>query len=732
MTLMLNFKKLFVSTAHDGSDRVADPKNASINTPQPSLSPAKLPVANPEITEPLSTKTSPLPPPAYANPVFSLNGSLNDNYPDLPPSYRLICLLGEGAFSTVYKAIDTSHDDATVAIKIISKDHLSAKQLNNIKNEIHIMQKLGKHHPNILKLLHYIDTPHHCFLILEYCNGGEIFNKIIEYTYFSEQLSRHVFKQLLSAIEYLHNHNIVHRDIKPENLLFNQIPYMPRSTQAFKDALRKSDDSTKIDEGAFKPNHGGGTIGIIKLADFGLAKQLPSASSFSVHQNLKTPCGTAGYTAPEVITCNTASPTDINGGVSSFSLRKKTFPNKISRKNYYSKAVDIWSLGCFLYTILCGFPPFYDEDPNQLTHKILNGDFEYLKPWWDEVSDDAKDLISQMINTDPETRISIDEIWQHPWVKEVSNDQSGNYFGEAYHEYEVHELDPFSKDNDVEHVEFALKSNSHSPLHLHPSIPPTDNSFFGTCGPSAQPLPSPRAEAIKRVFDNPAMIGTRAAVSVSGVDVAGELVSSGEDFSAKHKSSVVQFIENIEERSHDEDDTEDSDITSFSSSSDDHFVAKRGMNRIKNIPRTPNPTKDQLNKLNFKDVFKINSNYTSSSQDDENEDSEKDDQITSLETTNSRRKNSSKTKVAGIFSHDEDADLSSTNSLTDGEEEEDYQTRSSSIISGINGDFKFTLNLNESNLLSRRRSSTISKSLKKTQSNNSPSLPHGNLTSTIG
>jgi serine/threonine protein kinase len=71
-----------------------------------------------------------------------------------------------------------------------------------------------------------------------------------------------------------------------------------------------------------------------------------------------TPCGTVGYTAPEIV-----------------------------KDERYSKSVDMWALGCVLYTLLCGFPPFYDESIHTLTEKVANGTFTFLKPWWDEISD---------------------------------------------------------------------------------------------------------------------------------------------------------------------------------------------------------------------------------------------------------------------------------------------------------------------------------------------------------
>ncbi|CUM53310.1 uncharacterized protein AC631_00551 [Debaryomyces fabryi] len=544
-------------------------------------------------------------------------------YGDLPAEYRLVHKLGEGAFSAVYKAV-YEPTGRLVAIKIINKANLSGKQIANIHNEISIMKRLS--HPNVLRLVDLFNNDKHCYIVLEYCDGGEIFNKIIEYTYFSEDLSRFIFSQLLSAVDYLHSINIAHRDIKPENLLFNTIPFHERPTEEFEKHKRTSDDNTKVDEGEFVGGVGGGGIGIIKLADFGLAKQLRPSNTMG--SNLKTPCGTAGYTAPEVITCN--------------GTKMKRFPNKQSQKHFYSKAVDIWSLGCFLYTILCGFPPFYDDDHHQLTLKILNGDYVFLKPWWDEVSLDAKDLICKMLTINPDDRITIKEIWNHPWIKDHYGPQSPSYFDSC----------------DAEHVEYSGEVDHLNPMDISKN---GSNSHFNA------DLMSPRAEAIKKVFNNPAMSNSRTT-------------------KFKLSASSVQFtLDNLQ----------------------DLLIHGK-----KTLPKSPLPSKKDFNKLTFKDVFDGNKtviaeNKAYEEDSEEEEDSiddldessdELNDELTSLDKFSVKQLESQRSSLKSNSSDDE-------NSLHD-DYNEDYQTRSSSIISGINGDYKFTLNLNDSNLL-RRRSSTV-------------------------
>lgn len=127
--------------------------------------------------------------------------------------------------------------------------------------------------------------------------------------------------------------------------MFDAIPIIPSKV-----SKARPYDEDKEDEGEFLPGIGGGGIGRVKIADFGLSKVVWS-------EETATPCGTVGYTAPEIV-----------------------------KDERYSKSVDMWALGCVLYTLLCGFPPFYDESINVLTEKVARGYYTFLSPWWDDIS----------------------------------------------------------------------------------------------------------------------------------------------------------------------------------------------------------------------------------------------------------------------------------------------------------------------------------------------------------
>uniref|UniRef100_A0A8C3N7D9 Calcium/calmodulin dependent protein kinase IV n=1 Tax=Geospiza parvula TaxID=87175 RepID=A0A8C3N7D9_GEOPR len=120
----------------------------------------------------------------------------------------------------------------------------------------------------------------------------------------------------------------------------------------------------------------------LKIADFGLSKIVED------HVTMKTVCGTPGYCAPEIL-----------------------------RGCAYGPEVDMWSLGIITYILLCGFEPFYDERGDQYMFKrILSCEYDFVSPWWDDVSLNAKDLVKKLIVLDPKKRLTTLQALQHPWV----------------------------------------------------------------------------------------------------------------------------------------------------------------------------------------------------------------------------------------------------------------------------------------------------------------------------
>ncbi|XP_026791506.1 MAP kinase-activated protein kinase 3 isoform X2 [Pangasianodon hypophthalmus] len=127
---------------------------------------------------------------------------------------------------------------------------------------------------------------------------------------------------------------------------------------------------------------------VLKLTDFGFAKET------TLHNPLQTPCYTPYYVAPEVLG-----------------------PEK------YDKSCDMWSLGVIMYILLCGFPPFYSNTGQAISpgmkRRIRMGQYEFPNPEWAEVSEEAKQLINQLLKTDPNERMTISQFMNHPWINSM-------------------------------------------------------------------------------------------------------------------------------------------------------------------------------------------------------------------------------------------------------------------------------------------------------------------------
>lgn len=179
------------------------------------------------------------------------------------------------------------------------------------------------------------------------------------------------------------------RDIKPENILLCPATSTPTETKPQTPGIERDRE-----EAVSIANVGSNDIGVVKLADFGLSKTICGFPTM-------TPCGSVGWAAPELM-----------------------------KELNYTTSVDMWGLGCLLFTMLAGFPPFYDEDLKKMARKVMKGEYSFSSPNWEKVSESAKDLVSRLLTINPEERPSIKEFLSHPWIwgddesSSVKNDSS--------------------------------------------------------------------------------------------------------------------------------------------------------------------------------------------------------------------------------------------------------------------------------------------------------------------
>ena len=177
---------------------------------------------------------------------------------DINLDYTIGKKLGEGSYGEVKLAI---HKKSLLkrAMKIIKINSIPEMEKQSLLQEVEILKSLD--HPNIIKIFDLYEDSKNYYLITEYCSGGELFDRIQKNAVFTEREAARYIKQLLSALTYLHDKNIVHRDLKAENLLF---------------------------ENNSAESH-------LKLIDFGVS------SEFLKGKKLKETLGTPYYIAPEVL-----------------------------------------------------------------------------------------------------------------------------------------------------------------------------------------------------------------------------------------------------------------------------------------------------------------------------------------------------------------------------------------------------------------------------------------------
>nr|XP_012134964.1 PREDICTED: maternal embryonic leucine zipper kinase-like isoform X1 [Megachile rotundata] len=177
-------------------------------------------------------------------------------YAALKGLYDLEKTIGSGGFAKVKLATHIATGEK-VAIKIMDKTALG-DDLPRVKLEVEALKTLL--HQHICRLYQVIETDSHYFMVIEYCSGGELFDHIVEKNRLSETESRKFFRQIVSAVAYLHSLGYAHRDLKPENVLLDR-----------------------------EEN--------LKLIDFGLCAKPKNG----IESHLQTSCGSPTYAAPELI-----------------------------------------------------------------------------------------------------------------------------------------------------------------------------------------------------------------------------------------------------------------------------------------------------------------------------------------------------------------------------------------------------------------------------------------------
>ena len=305
--------------------------------------------------------------------------------------YEIISQLGEGTYGKVYK-VKNKHNNIYRAMKQINKNYISERIRNKIMEEIKILKDLN--YIYIIKLYEYYVTDKHLYLINELSNEGDLQNKLEKLGTFPEFIVKVIMFQIFKALRFLNEKNIIHGDLKLENILVisynedNSKKNINKKEDGFIEAIKH--DMEIINENKKKNNEdiNDNELQIynygIKLIDFGCSKIFTRTK-----KNFSDIIGTLVYCSPEVL------------------------------YGEYNKSCDIWSCGVIMYYLLSGRFPFEGENQEEIINKIYESKFDFNKKYFNDISDEAKDLISKCLKNQPTKRITIEEALNHKFFDDV-------------------------------------------------------------------------------------------------------------------------------------------------------------------------------------------------------------------------------------------------------------------------------------------------------------------------
>ena len=312
-----------------------------------------------------------------------------NKYQTYPPTsiqfYKYGRLIGQGAFGKVNLGLNVL-TGRVVAIKSFNKAKNNEDNKKKIMYETNLMRRLN--HPSIVKILEMFESDKYLLIIMEYINGGNLYSFVKKRRKLTEKTAKFLFWQIIQGIKYMHSRGVVHRDIKLENILID---------------LNNN----------------------VKICDFGIGKvqnNISPSSSWILHEQ----CGTPMYIAPEILLCT-------------------------KEKGYEAFPVDMWSSGIALYIMLSGTLPFtldnlknnnnIDEmnknNNNDLQYAIIHNNPNPIE----NISKEAADLLSGLLDKNPKTRYTPDMVLNHPWFK----NENFNNNPDKYHLFTKAEMIMLSK-----------------------------------------------------------------------------------------------------------------------------------------------------------------------------------------------------------------------------------------------------------------------------------------------
>ncbi|EXB99432.1 Calcium-dependent protein kinase 13 [Morus notabilis] len=321
-------------------------------------------------------------------PITVLNGVPKEN---IEEKYLVDRELGRGEFGVTYLCIDRQTREL-LACKSISKRKLrTAVDIEDVRREVAIMKHLPKN-SSIVTLREACEDDNAVHLVMELCEGGELFDRIVARGHYTERAAAAVTRTIVEVVQLCHKHGVIHRDLKPENFLFaNKKENSPLKAIDFGLSIFFKPGFIYIVEKSLStaliPVHGSWFLVKLSLV---ISKSwfVSYDDSFGVPgEKFSEIVGSPYYMAPEVL------------------------------KRSYGPEIDIWSAGVILYILLCGVPPFWAESEQGVAQAILRGLIDFKRDPWPNISESAKNLVKQMLEPDPKLRLTAKQVLEHPWLQ---------------------------------------------------------------------------------------------------------------------------------------------------------------------------------------------------------------------------------------------------------------------------------------------------------------------------
>ncbi|KAI9443703.1 kinase-like domain-containing protein [Lactarius psammicola] len=374
-------------------------------------------------------------------------GALVHPYNEDELSYRLVRQVGQGAFSLVWLAhvAKGKSEGALVAVKMIARageqNDGAARRVPrgervSFMREVEVLHYLTPTHASLPRLYASFTVRTHHVLVLEYVGGGELLdvvNSDEQHAQLSESLLRRIWRELVSAVEWMHARFVVHRDIKLENILLTANPFVSPPAED-------------------KP--------LVKLTDFGLSRKIDPDDPW-----LSTRCGSESYAAPELLVAAHTTTTDAEAPFSSLSRAPSdahsstTHPHSIHAAphtkqprtrtpgTYDGRETDAWALGVVLFALATRALPFdpplmldappADADAERARRRwvlrVVRGEWAWPAPVVGEQEQGTgeevrgaqlvrltavRDVVARLLVSDPRHRARVGALWDEPWMRQ--------------------------------------------------------------------------------------------------------------------------------------------------------------------------------------------------------------------------------------------------------------------------------------------------------------------------